>query len=57
MIIEEEGLNYREAYLQDLRFLLRYEDMLLSEGWLTQEDLDELINDDCKGIVDSLTDE
>ena len=57
MIIEEECLNDREAYLQDLRFLLRYEDMLLSEGWLTQEDLDELINDDCKGIVDSLTDE
>lgn len=57
MIIEEEGLNGREAYLQDLRFVLRHENELLSEGWLTQEDLDELINEDCKGIVDALTDE
>ncbi len=57
MIIEEEGLNDREAYLQDLRFLLRHENELLSEEWLTQEDLDKLINEDCKGIVDTLTDE
>lgn len=57
MYNKEEGLNDREEYLQDLRFLLRHEDQLLQEGWYTREDLDELINEDCKGIVETLTDE
>lgn len=57
MPIEEEGLKGREEYLQDLRFLLRHEDELIEEGFYTQEDLDKLINEDCKGIVDALTDD
>lgn len=57
MYNKEEGLKNREEYLQDLRFLLRHEDQLLQEGWYTREDLDELINEDCKGIVETLTDE
>ncbi|WP_294455699.1 hypothetical protein [uncultured Bacteroides sp.] len=57
MYNKEEGLKDREEYLQDLRFLLRHEDQLLQEGWYTREDLDELINEDCKGIVETLTDE
>lgn len=57
MSIEEEGLNGREEYLNDLRFLLRHEEELLNEDWFSKEDLDKLINEDCKGIVDSLTDE
>lgn len=57
MCNDEKGLNDREEYLQDLRFLLRHEDQLIEEGWYTREDLDELINEDCKGIVDTLTDE
>ena len=57
MCNKEEGLKDREEYLQDLRFLLRHEDQLLQEGWYTREDLDELINEDCKGIVETLTDE
>lgn len=56
MYNKEEGLKDREEYLQDLRFLLRHEDQLLQEGWYTREDLDELINEDCKGIVETLTD-
>ena len=42
MYNKEEGLKDREEYL---------------EGWYTREDLDELINEDCKGIVETLTDE
>lgn len=57
MYNKEEGLKDREEYLQDLRFLLRHEDRLLQEGWYTRENLDELINEDCKGIVETLTDE
>lgn len=57
MYNKEEGLKDLEEYLQDLRFLLRHEDQLLQEGWYTREDLDELINEDCKGIVETLTDE
>lgn len=57
MPIEEEGLKGWEEYLQDLRFLLRHEDELIKEGFYTREDLDELINEDCKGIVDALTDD
>lgn len=57
MYNKEEGLKDREEYLQDLRFLLRHEAQLLQEGWYTREDLDELINEDCKGIVETLTDE
>ncbi|GEM_PF-6511790 len=57
MSIDEEGLNGREEYLEDLRFLLRHEEDLLKEGWYSKEDLDKLINEDCKGIVDSLIDE
>lgn len=57
MYNKEEGLKDREEYLQDLRFLLRHEDQLLQEGWYTREDLDELINENCKGIVETLTDE
>ena len=57
MYNKEEGLKDREEYLQDLRFLLRHEDQLLQEGWYTREDLDELINEDCKGIVETFTDE
>ncbi len=57
MPIEEEGLNGREEYLQDLRFLLRHEDEFIEEGFYTREDLDKLINEDCKGIIDALTDE
>lgn len=57
MYNKEEGLKDREEYLQDLRFLLRHEDQLLQEGWYTREDLDELINEDCKGIIETLTDE
>lgn len=57
MPIEEEGLKGREEYLQDLRFLLRHEDEFLEEEFYTREDLDKLINEDCKGIVDALTDE
>lgn len=57
MYNKEEGLKDREEYLQDLRFLLRHEDQLLQEAWYTREDLDELINEDCKGIVETLTDE
>lgn len=30
---------------------------LYEEGFYTQEDLDKLINEDCKGIVDALTDD
>lgn len=57
MPIESEGLNDREEYLNDLRFLLRHEDKLLEEGWYLKEDLDKLINEDCRGIVKALTDE
>ena len=57
MPIIEEDLNGREEYLEDLRFLLRHEDKFLEEEWYTREDLDKLINEDCKGIVDALTDE
>lgn len=57
MPIEREGLNDREEYLNDLRFLFRHEEELLNEGWYSEEDLDELINEACKGIVDALTDE
>lgn len=57
MPIKEEGLKGREEYLEDLRFLLRHEDEFLELEWYTQEDLDELINDDCKGIVENLADE
>ena len=57
MPIIEEDLKGREEYLEDLRFLLRHEDEFLEDEWYTQEDLDKLINEDCKGIVDALTDE
>ncbi len=57
MPIKEEDLNGREEYLEDLRFLLRHEDESLENEWYTREDLDKLINEDCKGIVDALTDE
>jgi hypothetical protein len=57
MPINEGDLKGREEYLDDLRFLLRHEDEFLANEWYTREDLDELINDDCKGIVDALTDE
>lgn len=57
MPIIEEGLKGRDEYLEDLRFLLRHEDEFIEDEWYTQEDLDKLINDDCKGIVDTLTDE
>lgn len=57
MPIIEEDLKGRDEYLNDLRFLLRHEDEFLEDEWYTQEDLDKLINEDCKGIVDALTDE
>lgn len=57
MPIIEEDLKGRDEYLDDLRFLLRHEDEFLEEGWYSREDLDKLINEDCKGIVDALTDE
>lgn len=57
MPIIEEDLNGRDEYLEDLRFLLRHEEQLIEDKWYTQEDLDKLINEDCKGIVDALTDE
>ena len=57
MPIKEEDLNGREEYLEDLRFLLRHEDEFLEDEWYTREDLDKLINEDCKGIVDALTGE
>lgn len=57
MPIKEEDLKGRDEYLEDLRFLLRHENELLEEGWFTQEDLNKLINEDCKGIVENLTDE
>lgn len=57
MPIIEEDLKGRDGYLNDLRFLLRHEDEFLEDEWYTQEDLDKLINEDCKGIVDALTDE
>lgn len=57
MPINEEDLKGRDEYLADLRFLLRHEDQFLEEGWYSREDLDKLINEDCKGIVDALTDE
>lgn len=57
MPISEEDLNGRDEYLEDLRFLLRHEEQLIEDEWYTQEDLDKLINEDCKGIVDALTDE
>ncbi len=57
MPINEEDLKGRDEYLEDLRFLLRHEDEFLEDKWYTREDLDKLINEDCKGIVDALTDE
>lgn len=57
MPINEEDLKGRDEYLDDLRFLLRHEDEFLEEDWYSREDLDKLINEDCKGIVDALTDE
>lgn len=57
MPINEEDLKGRDEYLNDLRFLLRHEDEFLEDEWYTREDLDKLINEDCKGIVDALTDE
>lgn len=57
MPIIEEDLKGRDEYLEDLRFLLRHEDEFIEDGWYTREDLDKLINDDCKGVVDTLTDE
>lgn len=57
MPITEEDLKGREKYLEDLRFLLRHEDEFIEDEWYTREDLDKLINEDCKGIVDALTDE
>ena len=57
MPIKEEDLKGRDEYIEDLRFLLRHENELLEEGWYTQEDLNKLINEDCKGIVENLTDE
>lgn len=57
MPIIEEDLKGREEYLEDLRFLLRHEDEFLEDEWYTREDLDKLINEDCKGIVDALTGE
>lgn len=56
-IIEEEDLKGRDEYLEDLRFLFRHEDEFIEDEWYTREDLDKLINDACKGIVDTLTDE
>lgn len=55
MPIIEEELKGREEYLEDLRFLLRHEDEFLEDEWYTREDLDKLINEDCKGVVDALT--
>lgn len=55
--IIEEDLKGRDEFLTDLRFLLRHEEQFLEEDWYSQEDLDKLINEDCKGIVDALTDE
>lgn len=57
MPINEEDLKGREEYLDDLRFLLRHEYEFLEDEWYTREDLDKLIDEDCKGIVDALTDE
>lgn len=57
MPIIEEDLKGQEEYLEDLRFLLRHEDEFLEDEWNTREDLDKLINEDCKGIVDALTSE
>jgi len=55
MPIIEEELKGREEYLEDLRFFLRHEDEFLEDEWYTREDLDKLINEDCKGVVDALT--
>lgn len=57
MPIIEEDLKGRDEYLTDLRFLLRYEEKFPEEDWYSREELDKLINEDCKGIVDALTDE
>ena len=34
----EDGLNDREELLDYLRFLLRYEDELINDGWYSESD-------------------
>ena len=38
-----KGLNDREEILNELRFYLRHEQKLLSEGWMTESDFFEIV--------------
>ena len=39
-----KGLNDRVEILNELRFYLRHEQKLLSEGWLTESDFLEIVD-------------
>lgn len=40
-----KGLNDRVELLDQLRFYLRYEKQLLEEGWLTESDFFEIVEE------------
>lgn len=40
-----KGLNDRVELLNQLRFYLRYEKQLLEEGWLTESDFFEIVEE------------
>ncbi len=40
-----KGLNDRVELLNQLRFYLRYEKQLLAEGWLTESDFFEIVEE------------
>lgn len=40
-----KGLNDRVELLDELKFYLRYEEQLLEEGWLTESDFLEVVEE------------
>lgn len=51
------GLNDREELLNWLRFFLRYEQQLLEEGWLSESDFIETVEEIIKDYASKLDSE
>lgn len=45
MFNKGEGLKDREELLNELRFFLRYEEELILDGWYSESDFLEIINE------------
>lgn len=54
MKIDDEGLNDRVELLQYLKFLLRNEEQILSEGWYSESDFYEELFKTVKALAENL---